>query len=59
MSKLAKRIVKAIEKKIHSRKGIGWDHLDDGIKKEIRSELERTVEKELDKTSSEEFSSGR
>jgi hypothetical protein len=57
MSKLAKKIVKAVEREIHSRKGIGWSDLDSSIQKEIRASLEEAVEAVLDKASSEEFTS--
>jgi len=55
MSKLAKRIVKVVEKELNSRRGVGFDHLDKAIQKEIRSSLERVIDETLDKTSSEEF----
>lgn len=55
MSKLAKKIVRAVETEIHSRKGIGWSNLDRSIQKEIRASLEEAVETVLDKASSEEF----
>jgi len=58
MSKLAKRIVKVVEKELNSRRGVGFDHLDKAIQKEIRSSLERVIDETLDKTSSEEFTSG-
>lgn len=47
MSKLAKKIVEAIEKEVNNRRGVGWDEVDSRTKKEIRSSLEKVVDKVL------------
>lgn len=44
MTERAKEIVDAIEKEIHSRKGIGWKDLDPETQEDIRSSLVKAVE---------------
>ena len=43
----AERLVEDIEKAVHSRRGIGWNRLDEEIVDAIRDELVRIVRKHL------------
>ncbi len=44
---LAKKILKAIKKEIHGRKGLGWDGLDEEIQQEIDEALFKKIENEV------------